>query len=326
MKSFIPRRRAFVVPTVAMLIIFISGCVADYEAPLRFGSNVWPGYEPVYLARSLGYLDKKKIKLVEYLSATQAMRGLTNGSIESAGLTLDEALLLRQQGVDVKIVLAMDFSAGADALVVRSGIDNLVDLKGKHVAAETTALGAYMIHRVLDLAGLELKDIHLVRRGVSHHERVFANGEVDAVITFDPIRTRLLKQGGKVLLDTRDLAGEVVDVMVVRTDAFDKHKENINSLIKAWYKTLDYIEKNKEKAVGKMSVRMNVSAEDVSDSLDAVEFPNEIENRLLLLDMKHGLLEQAKSLSKVMYDNDLITSPVNAQGLFDENLLLELYP
>ena len=117
---------------------FLVGEVVVAE-PLAVGTNVWPGYEPLYLARNLGYYNDS-IRLVEYSSATEVLRAIRNKLIDVATLTLDEVLLLRQSGVDVRSVLVTDISNGGDVIVARPGIETLADLKGRKVGVESTAL------------------------------------------------------------------------------------------------------------------------------------------------------------------------------------------
>ena len=42
------------------------GCGPRYEPPLMVGTNIWAGYEPLYLARDLGYYDGQPLRLVEH--------------------------------------------------------------------------------------------------------------------------------------------------------------------------------------------------------------------------------------------------------------------
>ena len=66
---FPPSDRRCPRPGAVVLIVLLAcvGCTPDPEPILRVGTNVWPGYEPLYLARDLGYLDES-IRLVEYSS------------------------------------------------------------------------------------------------------------------------------------------------------------------------------------------------------------------------------------------------------------------
>lgn len=306
--------------------VMLGACSRAPEPALRLGTNIWPGYEPLYLARSLGHLKSDKVKLVEYVSATQVMRGLIDGAIDAGALTLDEAILLLQQGVDIRIVLVMDYSDGADALVARPDIMSLKALRGHRVGVETTALGAYMMHRVLEKGGLRLSEVKLVPLELSQHEQAYQDGTVDAVVTFDPVRSRLLAQGATSLLDSSQLPGEVVDVLVVRSDAVQQHKKHLELLLGAWFKTLAYIHKKPKAAAQAMMARLKLDQGGVLKAMQGVKFPNYKENRQLLTNHTMVLAKQARILADVMLKNNLVTDSVQADRLFDSDLLQQLYP
>ena len=54
--------RRYIYHFLVTLIILTSlfSCSAEQESPLRVGTNIWPGYEPFYLARDLGYYIEEK--------------------------------------------------------------------------------------------------------------------------------------------------------------------------------------------------------------------------------------------------------------------------
>ncbi len=89
----------------AVLALSLAGCGVEPAPPLRIGTNVWSGYEPLYLARELGYLDPRSVHLVEYPSASEVIRAFRNQAIEAAALTFDEVLLLTQDGFEPRVVL-----------------------------------------------------------------------------------------------------------------------------------------------------------------------------------------------------------------------------
>lgn len=85
------------------MAIALAACTT-FQEPLRIGANEWPGYESLYLARSLGYFEKPPIQLVEYTSA-EVSRALRSGAIKAAALTLDETLLLVQNNIEPRLIL-----------------------------------------------------------------------------------------------------------------------------------------------------------------------------------------------------------------------------
>src|SRR6185295_18011721 len=125
------------------LLTALTGCVREPETVLRIGTNVWIGSEPLYLARELGRLDPASVQLVEYPSASEVLRAFRNQAIDGMVISLDELFGLAVDGLDPRVILVVDVSHGADVVVGRRGMKTMHDLKGKRVAVESGALGAF---------------------------------------------------------------------------------------------------------------------------------------------------------------------------------------
>src|SRR5262245_54856460 len=172
-----------------VLVALVVGCDSNPPPLLRVGTSSWPGYEPLHLAADLKYFGRAtRLRLVEYSSATQTLRAFRNGSIEVATLTLDEVLLLAEDVPDLGVVLVMDSSRGADALLGRADMAKVADLRGRRVGYEASATGAYMLSRALEMAGLGASDVTPVPVQFDEHEKAFTNRLVDAIVTFEPAR------------------------------------------------------------------------------------------------------------------------------------------
>lgn len=74
-------------------LISIIGCEPRLHNILKVGTNLWPGYESLYLAQNLGFFDNKAIKLIEMPSATEVAHAFRNKTLDIAALTLDESLV-----------------------------------------------------------------------------------------------------------------------------------------------------------------------------------------------------------------------------------------
>ena len=101
------KKHSLILFTVVMLA-FSASCSREPGRPLRVGTNVWPGYEPLYLAESLSFYDGARVKFVEYPSTTEVMRAFRGRELEAAAVTLDEALMLARSDADFSIVLVFD--------------------------------------------------------------------------------------------------------------------------------------------------------------------------------------------------------------------------
>jgi NitT/TauT family transport system substrate-binding protein len=305
---------------VTMCTAILASCTKA-EPPLRVGANVWPGYETLYLARSLGYYDNTLIRLVDYPSGTEEVRAYRNGEIEAAGISIDQALVLAATNPDVKIVVVMDFSDGGDVILGKPEIQNMQGLKNKPVGVESTALGAFIITRALEQKGMSPQDIKIVSLGVSEHERAFKSGKVDAVVTFGSARTNLLKSGAKLLFDSSQIPGEIVDVLIVRDEVIQKQPKALQALVDGRFRALDYLTKNPQDAAIKIAPRTGLTPEQFLESLKGLRSPDVQENQKLLGKTDPSLLNGVKRLSQVMSDNKLLPKSVDPTPLLDDRLV-----
>ena len=299
----------------------VAACGKEAVSPMRVGTVQWPGYEPLYLARTLEYFNESQVKLIEHTATTETIDAYRNEAIDLAGLTLDEVLRLKQQGKDVKIILAMDVSNGADVIVARQGITSMQGLKGKRVGVEANALGAYMLGRGLELAGMKPADIRIVPLQFSEHESAFLQKKVDAVVTFDPGRTKLLKQGGTVVFDSSRIPNEIVAALVVRPDYLEKNRDKVRQLVNAWYRALDYLGQHREEAARHMAARHGISPEEFLDSLDGLKLISREENERLIGGSAPQIKDTLRRLNGLMKDKGLLEGDVNLDDLVDPGVL-----
>lgn len=308
---------------LVLSVILFASCAREPAHVFRVGTNVWPGYECLYIARELGYYNDTTIKLVEYSSASEILRDFRNGVIEAAALTMDEALILKDQGHDPAVVLVFDTSNGADAILSKPDIGSLKELRGKRVGVESTALGAFMLSRALQKAGLRPDEIKVVPVELSEHESAFLKGRVDAVVTFDPVRTRLLAKGAKVLFDSARIPNEIIDVLVVRSDAVEDNLETVKALADGWFRAVSFLRQDPRTAARIASSRSRLSPEEFLASLNGLKIPTLEDNIGLLVENGSGFREGLGNLSKSMAGNGLLKKHHDPADILDPRVLKE---
>ncbi len=302
-----------------LLLPGLGGCGQEQAPVLKIGTNVWPGYEPLYLARKLGQLPDDRVRLVEYSSASQVIRGYQEGMIDAGALTLDEVLLLQSRGYQPCVALVMDISDGADVMVAKPEITGIKQLKGQRVGVENTALGAYTLSRALELGGLTPADIKIVPMEVDEHEQSYVQGQVDAVVTFEPVRSKLLAAGAQVIFDSSQIPDEIVDVLAVRREYVEQHPEQLSYLLDKWFETLAYMREQPNEAAKILGQRLKLGVEETLASYDGLKLPMREQNQQLLgkknargLTQVHAIAEK---LAKVMIRQGLLTTDLNVAEL-----------
>lgn len=296
---------------------WLPGCSETSGPSLRLGCNSWPGYAPLFLARERRDFSAEAVKLVEFPSTTEVLRAFGNGLLEAAAITLDEALLLREKGIEVAIVLITDFSLGGDAILARPPATSLADMKGGRIGVEGTALGAYLLARALDALALGPDDFQVLQVSVDEQEKAFEEGRIDAIVTFEPVRSRLLRQGATEVFSSRAIPGEIVDVVVVRADVLDRQPGKVRALVDGWYRALDAFQGDEAGGRARTAPRLGLTPWELAGALEGLRMPGRAEVVRMLEGGAKSLEPTLVRLHDLMVWKGLLAKPLALGGMLD---------
>ncbi len=307
--------------SVLLAAFFLTACNPTPPPALRVGSNIWPGYEPLYLARSLGLYDNSPVHLVELPSATAVIHQLRYGNLEAAALTLDETLTLLQFDDDLQIVLVMDYSNGADVILARQPLRSLSELRGTRIGVEKTAVGAIMLQAALQAAGLKPADVQVKYLTIDEQEQAWRSEDIDAVVTFEPVKHRLLKAGATVIFDSSLIPGRIIDVLAVRRDVAAHQPDSVRHLLQGYFEARHYMQLNPADAAQRMAPRLGLPAANINALFSEMILPDLAENHRLLSGEPAPLETAAAGLARLMLKQQLLERPVATDGLARADLL-----
>ncbi len=300
----------------AVCFLTLSACAQERALPLRIGANNWPGYGPLFLATETGLLSHHDAELVDLPSATEVMYGIKHGLLDGAALTLDESLTLLAEGTPVEVVAVLDVSDGADAIVAGQGIASPADLRGRTVGVETSALGTIMLLSALEANGLTMQDVRVRTLTVDDHLAAFQAGEVDALVTFEPVKSQAIAAGGTSIFDSRAIPGRIVDVLAVRSDVGASRPRAVGVLVDAWFAAQSAVARDPAGTAKVMAPRSWVSPDDYRAAVATIRFPDREENRRLLGGASPGLAAPARELAGLLVRGGRLPTEPSVEGLF----------
>ena len=306
--------------TLAVIAIGLVAACSPPSEPLRIVSSPWPGYEPLYLARDIGYLKSSNVRISEMPSSNITWEAFNNGSADIATLTLDETLSLLDKGRQPRIMAVMDISNGGDVVMARPGVNSLQDMKGKRIGMVNIPLGVFMLARTLELAGLTPSDVTVLQLPEDQHEKAYLNNEIDVAITFEPFKTRLANAGAQVLFDSSQIPNEIFDLLVVSEDVIEQRRDEVCEVARQWFRTLDYIEQNQQQAYTQMGKRLATDAQGFASMMEGLKVPNRSESRRLLGGDNPAMLQPARRLVEIMVREKLLAKSVDPSMLFTPEL------
>jgi NitT/TauT family transport system substrate-binding protein len=271
---------------------------------LKVGIHPWVGYESLELAQQFKWLPEG-VELVRKEELNTSGAALQSGQVDAACLTLDEVLRLRAEGTPVTVGLVFDVSAGADALLVRPGIDRLADLSGKRVGVEPGPLGALVLGSALAAAGLARSSVRVIDVPAERQLAAWRRSEVDALVCYEPTATLLQREGARRLFDSRQMPDTIVDVLAVRTDRISGREENLKALVSAHFRGLKHLQGNRQDALYRIAQRQGMTPQEVGQALAGVFFPTLEANRQYLAPAGR-LHDSASKVSKLLLRDGLV--------------------
>jgi NitT/TauT family transport system substrate-binding protein len=324
MNTYLRTTRYLCVLACAALLLLLTGCMREPETAVRIGTNVWIGSEPLYLARELGRLDPAAVQLVEYPSASEVLRAFRNQAIDGMVISLDELFGLAADGLQPRIILVVDVSHGADVVVGRRGMRTMHDLKGKSVAVESSALGAFVLSRALALNGMQAGDVNVVHLESNEQPNAFEKGQVDGAVTFDPYRAQFLRAGAKTLFDSTQIPGEIVDLVAVRATVLERRPKAIQALLTGWFGAIDYMKREPADAARRMGVRQQTTGEQFLEAQKGLHVPSREENLQMLGGAKPELAVTGRQLMALMVEAKLLRTGIDIEGILAPGPLADL--
>jgi outer membrane protein OmpA-like peptidoglycan-associated protein len=182
---------------------------------------------------------------------TPVLRG-TMGMIDSASEACDKA------GCPLVVIYQLTWSNGGDVMVVRPGIDQLTDLRGKSIALQLYGPHMDFITTVLAKAGLKPSDVKLkwlkelsVPSYDAHGKIVDprtafeASPDLNATMVISPDASALTSggkvgtgaegsvKGAKVLFSSKSANRIIADVYAVRADYFKNNRDKVEKFVHA---------------------------------------------------------------------------------------------
>jgi NitT/TauT family transport system substrate-binding protein len=296
---------------VATGLPWFGGCG---KAPtLTVAIHPWVGYETLYLARDLNWLPDR-IRLNDYALLSESLAALRSGEAEAACLTLDELLRERASGIPLSAVLVFGVSAGADMVMARPEIETLADLVGKRIGYDPDADGALVFARLMETAGLDSSQVTQVNLPPAEQVDGWRRGEVDAVITYEPIASAVMREGARNLFDSRQMPETIIHVLALHRDHLAV-LPLLRTLVEIHFRAFDYMRGNEEDAIQRISLRDEISPQEVRQALAGVILPTLAANHRYLVGSEPDLVRAAGNLSQLMVRYGLLAKEDDLQNL-----------
>lgn len=295
---------------------------AKEEVTVRMGIQPWIGYGQWHVAQAKGLLAEKGIKLdlVELKSDSEQSAAFASGRIDVDNIAAHTALLLKSQGIGLKLVMVEDNATTADAILGRGDVKSIADLRGKKVAYEQGATSDLLLHAALKAHDMTLADIQPVPMPAPDAGAALIAGQVDGAVTYEPYVTTALKESQDVarIYDAGKHPGLISDVLVA-SDAFaEKHPDVLKTLVQIWFASVDEYNANTTASRAIIAEAVGETPADLDTAFEGVQYWGRAENEAKFAEYSTTSLPMVLQAAK---DAGVITADVDPASVVDGQFL-----
>jgi NitT/TauT family transport system substrate-binding protein len=338
-------RRLAVAALLTASAVSLAGCGSDdadasssgKPVTLRLGyfpnlthATAIVGVEDGHFAKALG---KNKLKTQTFNAGPEATQALLSGALDATyiGPGPSTNAYAKSGGEAVRVISGA--TSGGAALVVKPEITSVTDLKGKKIATpqlgntQDIALRSYLKEQGLETTQEGGGDVSIVPQENSQTADTFATGDIDGAWVPEPYLSRLVNDGGKVLVDERTLWPEgkfVTTNLLVRTDFLEQHPDVVKALLEGQVAANESVNDdpaNAQKVVGTAIGKLTGKPLDpklVAQAWKTLTFTDDPLPETLITGAEHatdvGLLDKVDNLQGI-YDLKLLNEVLKAKGL-----------
>jgi NitT/TauT family transport system substrate-binding protein len=251
--------------------------------------------------RNYGILVEFRV-MDDFLASREAWK---NGQCDLLWATVDafttEAANLQNAGFNPVFLFQADWSRGGDAIVVRSGISSMSDLRGRRVAVAYGTPSHTFALRMLESAGMTVRDIQLVDSGSAiEAANMFKAGQVEAAAVWSPDDDACLKAvpGSKILVNTKEATHIIADGFFAKAEFVNSNQDELRALVEGWLigaAEINESDEAREQAARILANGLNIPLDEASNAIGRVRLTTYGDNRVFFgLDPVSGAMTGEK--------------------------------
>lgn len=199
----------------------------------------------IYVAQDQGFFAKNGLNVTihdDYPTGLGPVRDMVSGKLDVSVSAEYPVIAPIFNGENISIIGAIDKYENEEIIGRKDrGILNISDLRGKRIGFPKGTILEFFLGRFLELHGISRQDVTLVDVNASQSADDIANGDVDAIMYFQPYVYRILERlGDNSISWPGQSSQQLYAVMSSRNDWIESHPEQINRFIVSLDQALEY--------------------------------------------------------------------------------------
>jgi NitT/TauT family transport system substrate-binding protein len=287
---------------------------------IKMGIEPWLGYGQWHVAAKKGLFKEQgldEVEIVNFTTDADLNAALASGQLDCGNIATHTAMAFAAAGLPLKIVLLLDVSMTADAMLSDGSVTDIKGLKGKQVAYEEGTTSDLLLNYALAENGMSVADIQKVPMRAADAGSALIAGKVPVAVTYEPYLTLALNQNKKtkMIYEAGVAPGLISDVLVVSDKFLAEKPGQILALLKTWDAALAAYKADTKGARAVISEAVGAKPEELETAFEGVTYYSIAENKSQLGgDYKNKVMPAVKDAATKA---GILTKDVDGPGLID---------
>jgi NitT/TauT family transport system substrate-binding protein len=251
---------------------------------IKMGIEPWLGYGQWHVAAKKGLFKAQgldSVEIVNFTTDADLNAALASGQLDCGNIATHTAMAFAAAGLPIKIVLLLDVSMTADAMLSDGSIGTIPELKGKQVAYEEGTTSDLLLNYALAQNGMSVADIQKVPMPAADAGAALIAGKVPVAVTYEPYLTSAMNENkkAKMIYAASAEPGLISDVLVVNEKFLKEKPGQILALLKTWDAAYAAYQADTKGSRAIISEAVGAPPADLETAFDGVKYYSLAENK-----------------------------------------------
>lgn len=298
---------------IALFVTWSSGPDAGSPLEVRIGFQTIPNGEVI--VRQQGWLETSlteelgvTVRWLNFASGSDVNAALASGDIDIGLVGSTLFAIGVERGIPYELIWIFDVIGQGEALIARSGIAEVGDLRGRFVATPFGSTTHYTLLEALAQENLGAADVTLVDLKPQDIAAAWAKGDIDAAYVWEPTLSLIANQGGHVLVSSADLVADGVvtaDLSAVRTEFRSQHPDVVRVYLEAQARAIRMINADRALAAQIIADAFDLETDQVVQQMNGFEYIDACE-QFSPAWLAHDMVAIIADTAEFLYDQGIL--------------------
>lgn len=280
---------------------------------IKIGVSDYPAWSTWYIAKGEDYFKKNgvDVELVWFPVYSDSLQAFNSGNLDMLCVALSDTIAPYLKGVDFKIVLTNDNSAGADAVAAKPEYNSIKDLKGKTIVTEYGTIEHFFLLKALEKEGMKESDINFVNMNVGDASAALIAGSVDGAALWEPSLGLATARGNKVLYSSKETPGLIPNLLIAKGDMVKNNPKEVEGVVNSYFDAMEFYSTNPDKALDYMAKQNGITSEEMAQAMSGCKL-------FSIDDNLKAMIEKAEDFKYIPYAAYETSKFLNSVKLIDK--------